>query len=524
MMRKKISWLFLLTVLLTLFSCRNDVFPEQDLNSNNSSKFQLTSKRISLSQSKHKVKLLPELEKAKRGFEAKNTAGKVVHYGNGVSINTDDVVYIEYGPYHTYTFKINRDNASADAPVENLILSLEPDGTYKELIKTYNLTQNDWHELSLGNGIDLHGKTTTVEVAKGTYNQALTKVAGSGCYYESQQVYQACCHGVHGEGNIGDWGNCTCTGAGLPKMYTIEILVCNPEPGAPTGGWTPTPSSPTAPTGGGEPLDGGNSSGSQTNPTDPNTVEGAQGELGGTPTLPNLGLHPNNPCEKANQANIKAKELLNQAKINAAITTAGATVATDPFEKGFNFGTKDDGSYTTGDIKVGTESGINLPPTDYEFTVTGSLHTHNGDAYECFAPNDFYIFQTANKYNANFSTAFVLGSSGGMYNIFITDLTKFKNFKNNYPKADYIDGAAWKEGSSIEIDFKKVKRHFEKHGKTDDEAFALAQAYVLRKYDTGMSISKKLPNGSFKTLFVKESKDPNDLNETIYEQTDDCNL
>ncbi|MEC3876907.1 hypothetical protein, partial [Chryseobacterium salviniae] len=92
-----------------------------------------------------------------------------------------------------------------------------------------------------------------------------------------------------GDGNIGDWGNCTCTGAGLPKMYTIEILVCPPEPGAPTGGWVPTPSSPTAPTGGGEPVDGGNSSGSQTNPTDPNTVEGAQEELGGTPTLPNLG-------------------------------------------------------------------------------------------------------------------------------------------------------------------------------------------------------------------------------------------
>ncbi|MEC3877052.1 hypothetical protein [Chryseobacterium salviniae] len=161
------------------------------MNSINSSKFQLTSKRISLNESKHKVKLLPELEKAKRGFEAKNIAGKVVQYGDGISIDTEDVVYIEYGPYHTYTFKINRDNAPADAPVENLILSLEPDGTYKELVKTYNLTQNDWLELSLGNGIDLTGKTTTVEVAKGTYHQALAKGSGYGFYYEIQQVYHA---------------------------------------------------------------------------------------------------------------------------------------------------------------------------------------------------------------------------------------------------------------------------------------------------------------------------------------------
>ncbi|MCU7615615.1 hypothetical protein NZ698_00275 [Chryseobacterium sp. PBS4-4] len=33
-----------------------------------------------------------------------------MNYGNGVTINTDDVIYIENGPnYHTYTFRINRE-------------------------------------------------------------------------------------------------------------------------------------------------------------------------------------------------------------------------------------------------------------------------------------------------------------------------------------------------------------------------------------------------------------------------------
>ncbi|AZA58270.1 hypothetical protein EG350_14215 [Chryseobacterium shandongense] len=41
-MRKKISWLFLLTVLLTLFSCRNDYFPEHGSRQyNNASQFQV---------------------------------------------------------------------------------------------------------------------------------------------------------------------------------------------------------------------------------------------------------------------------------------------------------------------------------------------------------------------------------------------------------------------------------------------------------------------------------------------------
>jgi hypothetical protein len=456
MMRKKISWLFLLTVLLTLFSCRNDVFPEQDLNSNNSSKFQLTSKRISLSQSKHKVKLLPELEKAKHGFEAKNTAGKVVHYGNGVSINTDDVVYIEYGPYHTYTFQINRDNASVDAPVENLILSLEPDGTYKELIKTYNLMQNEWQELSLGNGIDLHGKTITVEVAKGTYNQALTKVAGSGCYYESQQVYQACCHGVHGEGNIGDWGNCTCTGAGLPKMYTIEILVCNPEPGAPTSGWTPTPSSPTAPTAGGEPLNGGNSSGSQNNPTDPNTVEGAQEELGGTPTLPNLGGNPQTqtPCEKIKDwfSNTKFIEKYNE------------------LNKPENFDLDHEKAFIMRYPPVGTNIPpsyfqVDMPPcsTGNEDTVmpssaaglVGLMHTHtnldcNGN-YPVKVPSPVdikYLLNTllsqANQYTGSYSNAYSITiTSGGSYMLVYTG--------TNYPGSLNYDTV-----KQLKIDYKII--------------------------------------------------------------------
>ena len=186
---------------------------------------------------------MSEIELVEVEFKAKsknNLLSKTVNYGNGVSIDTDDVVYIEYGPYHTYTFKINRENAPADAPVENLILSLEPDGTYKELLKTYNLTQSDRHQLSLGNGIDLHGKTTTTELTKGTYYNPSFKGTGSGCRYESQQIFKECCHTIHGEGNIGEWYQRTCTGSGLPQMYTLEILVFDTETGVPSRGYNPS--------------------------------------------------------------------------------------------------------------------------------------------------------------------------------------------------------------------------------------------------------------------------------------------
>jgi len=379
---------------VSAFSCRTEEFHNEE-EAHGNTQFHLTSKRISLNESKHKTKLLPELQKAELGIEAfaqKNAKGKIVNYGNGVSIDTDDVVYIEYGPYHTYTFKINRDNAPVDAPVENLILSLEPDGSYKELLKTYHLTQSDWHALSLGNGIDLTGKTTTVEVAKGTYHQALAKGGGSGCYYESQQVYQACCHGEHGEGNIDEWYKCICTGSGLPKMYTIEILVCPPEPGAPTAGWIPTPSPPTAPTGGGS-TEGG-STGSETNPTnptDPNTVEGAQGQLGGTPTLPILEINrKKTPCEKT-------KALLADPVVQTKIDSLEAQSKLGG-EKAFLY--KNDN--TTSALIAGGEHHVKLSQyTDYK----GIYHNHTPLGTKMLSVNDIVTLYKNIVYDQTPATA-----------------------------------------------------------------------------------------------------------------------
>ena len=136
-----------MTVLgLMLQSCRNDYLNEQHEAYNNSSAFKLTSKTISLQESKHYDKLSTELQKAEQTFKTfkTNIFGKVVNYGNGVSIDTDNVIYIENGPgFHTYTFRINRENAPADAPVENLLLTPLPDGTYREFLVTYNFTQQE---------------------------------------------------------------------------------------------------------------------------------------------------------------------------------------------------------------------------------------------------------------------------------------------------------------------------------------------------------------------------------------------
>ncbi|WP_294288920.1 hypothetical protein, partial [uncultured Chryseobacterium sp.] len=121
MTKKIVSWLACMAVFLIFYSCRNDMLPEKEAFQNNSS-FQLTSRRISLNESKHRQKLTPELSKAETFLKSlkTNVSGKTISYGNGVSIDTDDVIYIENGlNYHTYTFHIKRENAPENAPLEN---------------------------------------------------------------------------------------------------------------------------------------------------------------------------------------------------------------------------------------------------------------------------------------------------------------------------------------------------------------------------------------------------------------------
>jgi hypothetical protein len=298
MNRKFISWLsFLAVFTLMVHSCRNDYLPEQSETYNNSSKFQLTSQRISLSQSKHEAKLLPELEKVEAQFKAKTGAlGKVVNYGNGVSIDTDDVIYIENGPnYHTYTFHIKRENAPADAPLENLLLSPLPNGGYKEFLITYNLTALEKEKIMAGLPVDTDGKIQVTELTNGTFNGG-SQLARQICTTSSYSYWSSCSGNQHHDGS--NYESCPIYQGleqGTPPInYTIVTTTCIEQ-----NEMIITPVDPGG-SGGGS---GGGGSGGTTDPPETNTPPCTEpiiptnpesgftdenGCLIGTPTLPNL--------------------------------------------------------------------------------------------------------------------------------------------------------------------------------------------------------------------------------------------
>ncbi|ALR31954.1 hypothetical protein ATE47_16155 [Chryseobacterium sp. IHB B 17019] len=389
MKNKFISWLSLMAVFIFLLqSCRNDQFPEQETH-NNGSAFRLTSKTISLSESKHFAKLSTELQKAEQTFKTfkANVSGKVVDYGNGVSIDTEQVIYIENGSnYHTYTFKINRENAPADAPVENLLLTPLPDGTYREFLVTYNFTEQEKQIILSGGDVSRKGKVEVTELEKGTFGNPMGKQT---CGYQDVDVYFACYTGDHHAGNESTWGSCNWEsaegGGGYPaKHYTMVAMVCTGDPDPIDDSFYPIG-------GGGSSGGGGIFPNPDPQPEEPPcvvvpstsldpTLTDENGCAIGTPTLPNLGGNPKyTPCNKI-------KTIISKPQIKSSLITLKEHSGTSSKDEG-GFQELKSGTFLPGSVIVNNQIEFGIGPNSL-----GTVHTHQLPTIAMFAPKDIMTF------------------------------------------------------------------------------------------------------------------------------------
>jgi hypothetical protein len=76
---------------------------------------------------------------------------------NNFSINLEYGKYLTKGNYHSYTFKITR--FVENNLLENLVISLKPDGTYKTTIVSYNFTPEERVKFENGEFVDIVNKT-----------------------------------------------------------------------------------------------------------------------------------------------------------------------------------------------------------------------------------------------------------------------------------------------------------------------------------------------------------------------------
>ncbi len=311
---------------MVLAACRSDYLQDaeqrNDLITNG-----LITKIISLNESTHKTRLLSELSNSKQMLSKhplKNALGKTVNFGDSISINTDQVIYIENGPnYHTYTFAIDRNNPQPGDPVENLLLSPLPDGTYQEFLVKYNFTEQEKEIIRNDGYVDRTGKVNISQLTGQFQAGVLNKSTYTECTYQDVTV-DVPCRDPGGAAHM-PGESCKMQGSDRAFSYTINILVCSekqdpvmqpsPDPGGTGGGG-----------GGGTPT---------TNPDTCATVATSPNEVGivdengcitGIPTQPNVPR--TTPCEKT-------KTLMQRPEVQAKVTDLKQH--TGPNEKGYKF-------------------------------------------------------------------------------------------------------------------------------------------------------------------------------------------
>ncbi|MCX8532196.1 hypothetical protein, partial [Chryseobacterium luquanense] len=247
----------------------------------------------------------------------------------------------------------------------------------------------------------------------------------------------------------------------------------------------------------------------------------------GAPSLPNFPPVKGNPCDKISQNNIKAKEFILKPKASGRLAEVKTGIATNANEKSFSLGVDNNGNEQVTNVFEdfsGTQT--NIVAQSPNFKVNAGAHTHSPGGAAPPSATDIYSFMKANKINSEFTLYYTISCDGNDYVFSIVDSYKFKKFAETYPEAEYTDPehGIWKYGNVIGDDFEYLKSYFRKQSKSKNEGFELATAYILKKYNSGVGLSKRDANGDFKAIFVEELPDPSNPKKKIYNRTENCNL
>lgn len=150
-----------------------------------------------------------------------------------IEIDTDYAKYLEKdNGYHSYTFLVI--NTPEGGGLENVLLSLQNDGNYKEILIHYNISDEEISMLNNGEFVNFEGRITSSVINSNFSYEALSKVFwNDGCMYETTgDPERFCCQGVHAY-SLGNASQCTLAPYCKPFASTLStsILYCNPTGG-----------------------------------------------------------------------------------------------------------------------------------------------------------------------------------------------------------------------------------------------------------------------------------------------------
>ncbi|NQY28327.1 MAG: hypothetical protein HRT69_02540 [Flavobacteriaceae bacterium] len=167
---------------LTLVNCQYD--DELDVNTKvivQDSKYTIkTIDRVEINKNKRIVNQLKDVG-LNSNPKQNGTSNKVIFNQElNIEINDSYAEYIESidGEYHSYTFSVI-DYNDPDI-IKNLVLSLQDDGSYLELLLRYDLTRQELQDYNLYGNTDIERDVTYTVLDKGTFaNTIFSKIDGS---------------------------------------------------------------------------------------------------------------------------------------------------------------------------------------------------------------------------------------------------------------------------------------------------------------------------------------------------------
>lgn len=441
----------LLGISLTLVNCQKDddiAIRKED--SFSKSRFSIS--KILTSEIFKNKSLINKLNKIdevkKRKLETSISNREVYSSLYDFTINTDYANYLEdsESSYHSYTFPISRNVGTPY--VENLLFSLQEDGTYKTSIVTYNVTNDEKESLNHGLPVDLEGKISFTEIDG---DNLLIDIFGKfGCTYSIEEY---CNCNVHPNENGFSGCHSSCY-----EIIVSESCVVDTSGGA-----------------------GGDTSTDSTSPTDTDTTNPS----GSGYTPPTTTFTPcedcpefvdNDPCEELQKLfEDDVNNDYTKPNIKPIIQQLETTLGYEG-ENGANFNQNNDATgtpntYDNPALPANPINSIDVPNecinTDTTTSIYGGAHTHPITTYSMFSFSDILVLKslyTCAPEELKNSVVFTLTATNNQttntnyfnpvtYAIKIDDISIFNSFKNSF-----LQGIKNSNSNYINADYKKLLR------------------------------------------------------------------
>ncbi len=216
------------------------------------------------------------------------------------------------------------------------------------------------------------------------------------------------------------------------------------------------------------------------------------------------------PCKKAESSMTSANTILKNSEVKQKMDVALKGKIQAPNEWAVAIGQKPNGEYEiTPPVEQNISNGT-IPSAQLTSPYIGDGHSHSGDRGNP-SGGDLYNMITSLAGNPALKYRFVYGNSGEgtaeTYALVINNASLAQQFLSQYPKDENYNSQdhSIKEKSMLGIEFYKADVYYqsgasENSSGEDYDSRAVAMAYILDKFNAGISIAKADANGNLKKI------------------------